>query len=632
MAIRFLNKATFGATRDDVKELRKLGVAGWVDKQLSMPLVDNQYLTKMIKFAKQAMPKQTPHTVEEYLTDNDIVFNKEYASFHSPRMMMSSWYDMALRSEDQLRQKMAYVLSQIIVESDFEPIFTRRGEALARYFDILAKNAFGTYKQLLTDISFSSGMALFLTFNGNKKIHDNGAGVPVYPDENYAREIMQLFSIGLNELDIDGTPKKDSNGNLIPTYTQEDVNELSRVFTGWDLKRSGAGDDNIWDSFGAVGFTRGDFTHPVEFHPKYHDFGEKKVLGETIPADLSGEDDIKKAIDIIMNNPNVAPFISKNLIMRLTKSNPSPDYVARVATVFNNSNGDLKKVIKAILLDEEIWDDIKNLRSVKFKEPLIAETGFYRAIDLKPLPYWYFCGYLDPDRTTCTKVYDTYLFGNPKGHLGQGPARAPTVFNFYDNDYVPNDSEFKSTTPPTVAPEVQIQNDTILIIFSNSVKKLFEWEEVRMFAGNSKEKTIEEVLANAPKNHYIPYYYIGANKFYFNLQEDYDFLEQRIDGDTDGDFENLIDKSQDKTEDKHLIAKVNQAVREYIDFVENKLTGGLFTPEERELIYQRLTDKEYSFYNHWKGQDRKAKIRQVTDNLIQPLYKIIIASDKYMTE
>ena len=621
LAIRFLNKATFGATKADIEHLQEIGVEKWVDEQLAKPLVENNYLIKTIELTKEAAPLQNPSSVEEYIADNDTVFNKEYASFHSPTFMQSAWFDIAMTSPDQLRHKLAYALSQIIVESDFEPIFIRRGEALSRYFDILAQDAFSSYKQLLTDITFNSGMSMFLTYNGSKALYLNDANVSVYPDENYAREIMQLFSIGLNKINIDGTAQKDAQGNLIPTYTQEDVNELARVFTGWDIQR------NRW--FGDVGFTVGDLTHPIEFTEEYHDFGEKSVLGEKISAGLSGEDDIKKAIDIIMSNANVAPFISKNLIMRLTKSNPTPAYIARVATVFNSTNGDLKAVTKAILLDEEIWEDIKNLRSVKFKEPIVALTNFYRVLDIKPLPYWYFCGFGGPEddeATNCTKVYNKFLFNNPINYLNQGPARAPTVFNFYDNSFVPNDSEFKSSGE--VAPEVQIQNDTILINFNNMIRRAFDWEEIRLVAGTIGLNSIEEITEAAPTNGYIPFYYIGADKFLFNLKEDYDFLELIIDGNTDGNFTELKDSYQDGN-----ITNINYAVKEYINFVDNKLMGGLLSDTEKDIIYKELSHDENGFYNHWAGDDSAdAKLRQVMDEVIRPLYRFIVTSDKFMTE
>jgi len=223
MAIRFLNKATFGATLADIKHLKEVGVEKWLDEQLTLPKSDQPYLRKMIEIAKSTRSARNTYSVEEYLADNDIVFNKNAGSFHSPRFRLSSWYENVLNEKDQLRHRVAYALSQIIVESDFEPIFTRRAEAIARYFDILYDNALGSYKKLLTDISFNSGMSMFLTFNGSKKHYKNSAGIDVYPDENYARDIMQLFSIGLNRLKIDGTPIKDEKGNLIPTHTHTRV-------------------------------------------------------------------------------------------------------------------------------------------------------------------------------------------------------------------------------------------------------------------------------------------------------------------------------------------------------------------------------------------------------------------------
>jgi len=631
VAIRFLNKATFGATQESIQELQSLGVEGWIDKQLSLPLVADNYLRKTIEIAKEAEPTKNPYSIEEYLADNDKVFNKNVASFHSPRFMQSAWFDTALRAPDQLRHKLTYALSQIIVESDFEPIFTRRGEALSYYFDILARNAFGDYKSLLTDISFSASMGLFLTYNGNQKAYVNEANVTVYPDENYAREIMQLFSIGLNELNLDGSPKKDADGNLIPTYTQTDVNELARVFTGWDTQRSGAGDDNLWDGFGKVGFTRGDFTQPLEFTASYHDTGAKTLLGGSIPAGLSGEEDIKKSIDIIMANPNVAPYISRNLIMRLTKSNPSPAYIQRVATVFNQTQGDLKAVTKAILLDPEIWEDMTQLRSVKFKEPLIAYTEILRSLHVQPLPYWYFCGYGAPEdenASNCEKVYNKFLFNNPTDFLGQGAGRAPTVFNFYDNSFVPNDPTFKTTAQ--VAPELQIQDDTMLINFNNTIRRAFDWDITYMLtktlSDGSRYPDLDALLQYAPRDYNIPIYYVGADKYLIDLQADYDFLEQGIDGDTDGDFEELKDNYQDGNQ-----TIINQAVYDFIGYVDNRLLGGLLSNAERDAIYQALT--ENTIYNHWAGDDSIfAKKQQIMNNVIRPTYRAIMSSDKFMTE
>jgi len=473
-------------------------------------------------------------------------------------------------------------------------------------------------------------MGLFLTYNGNRKLYQNSANISIYPDENYAREIMQLFSIGLNEINLDGTPKKDANGNLIPTYTQEDVNELARVFTGWDAQRSGAGDINRGDRFGVVGFTRGDFTHPLEFTQEYHDFGEKRVLGQTIPAELSGEDDIKRAIDIILSNSNVAPYISKNLIMRLTKSNPSPDYIKRVATVFNSSRGDLKAVIKALFLDPEIWSDINGLKSVKFREPLIAYTNFLRTVNVKPLPYWYFCGYGGPDddnASNCHKVYNKFLFNNPKDYLGQGAGRAPTVFNFYDNSFIPNNGLFKDSK--SVAPELQIQDDSMLIKFNNNIRRAIDWD-IRYILTYKRDgqryPDIDTILKNAPKDGNIPIYYVGADKYMIDMSDDYNFLEQKIDGDTNGDFENLKDAHQEGNQ-----TMINSAVKDFITYADKKITGGLLSEKERETIYNSLTNEE--IYHHWADDDTKfAKHRQIMNNVIRPVYRAIVTSNKFMIE
>jgi len=627
MAIRFLNKATFGASEKDVKTLKEEGVLTWLDKQLSMSMQKDIYLKKMIRIAKQAEPTAFDKNEEAYLADNDTIFNKEKASFHSPRYRMGAWFDLALTADDQLRHKVTYALSQIIVESDFEPIFIRRAEGLAHYFDVLHQNAFGSYKNLLNDISLNSGMGLFLTFNGNQKLYENKAGVSVYPDENYAREIMQLFSIGLNKLNLDGTPQKDSKGNLIPTYTQQDVNELARVFTGWDLKKN--------SKFGRVGFTQGDLTHPLEFTKKYHDFGEKELLGEKIPADLSGEEDIKKAVDIIFSQPSVAPYISKNLIMRLTKSNPSPSYIERVATVFQNSGGDLKKVVKAILLDQELWDDIKAQKSIKFKEPLVAYTQFLRAMKAKPLPSWYFCGYggpKDDSASNCVQVKNSFLFNDTRSYLGQGPGLAPTVFNFYDNDFVPNDLEFKSQN--YVAPEVQIQSDTMLINFSNHINsEVMQWEEgywlERTYQDNNgdwhKYKDIEEVIEKAPMTTNIPVYYIGRDKLLLDASSEYAVLEQVIDGDSDGDFEKLQDwRDKEYTDDE-------KALKALISFENNKLTGGMLSKEQESVIYEALKGKLYNKYSD-KGEQPWTKKYQLYQNAIAPVIRAIVTSDAYMVE
>ena len=631
-ATRFLNKATFGATKKEIEHLKNIGVVAWIDEQLLMPLKRDIYLKKMIEISKEAEPLNNPYSIEEYLAENDKIYNQNVGSFHSPRYCMSSWFHQALTQKDQLHHKLTYALSQIIVVSDFEPIFTRRGEAIARYFDILHHNAFGNYKQLLTDISFNSGMGMYLTYNGNKKEHLNSNNVTVYPDENYAREIMQLFSIGLNELNIDGTPKKDANGNLIPTYTQEDVNNLSKVFTGWDLKRN--------RRFGQIGFRRGDLTHSLEFTQEYHDFGSKEVLGESIPANLSGEEDIKKAVNIIMKNANVAPFISKNLIMRLTKSNPTPSYVARVATIFNATQGNLKSVVKAIFLDQEFWEDIKSKEVVKFKEPLIAYTNFLRAFHAKPFPKWYFCGYggpSDKNASNCNVVTNQFLFNDTRDFLNQGAGLAPTVFNFYDNSFIPNDNAFK--TKNFVAPELQIESDSMFIKFNNTIRdNLFGWDEqfiTSNYMADYKNHTnvkhynsVKEFVADAPIRGFVPVYYVGANKMLLDTTSELNVMEEIIDGDSDGDFKNLQDfREKDYDDDQ-------KAVKALLDHLNKKLTGNQLSTQQIEVLYENLKDaKLFNKYDvHDTEHPEYDKRAYILKNAIYPAIRAVVTSSTFMTE
>ncbi len=631
-ATRFLNKATFGATKEDIEELKSLGVVAWLNQQLAMPLEKDVYLKKMIEISKEADPSNNLYSIEEYLEDNDKVYNQNVASFHSPRYRMSSWFHNVLTQKDQLHHKLTYALSQIIVESDFEPIFTRRAEAIARYYDILHNNAFGNYKQLLVDISLNSGMGMFLTYNGNKKEYLNENNITIYPDENYAREIMQLFSIGLNELNMDGTAKKDANGNLIPTYTQEDVNNLSKVFTGWDLKRN--------SRFGLIGFKRGDLTHPLEFTDGYHDFGSKELLGETIPAGLGGEEDIQQAVNIIMKNNNVAPFISKNLIMRLTKSNPSPSYVAHVATTFNATQGDLKAVVKAIFLDQEFWEDIKSKEVVKFKEPLIAYTNFLRAFHAKPFPKWYFCGYggpSDENASNCSLVTDQFLFNDTRDFLNQGAGLAPTVFNFYDNDFIPNDEAFKAKN--YVAPESQIESDSMFINFNNTIRQnLLTWDKsfiVSNYMHDYKNQTalkhynsVEEFASDAPIRSYVPVYYVGANKMLLDTVDELNVMEEVIDGDSNGDFINLQDYRESEYDDDE------KAIKALLEHLNKKLTGNQLSEQQMEVLYANLKDaKLYNKYDvHDVDHPEYDKRTYILKNAIYPAIRAVVTSNTFMTE
>ena len=546
-------------------------------------------------------PRMFHYDVADYLADNDHVFYDFHdgQTFRLFQYFRDAWFDVTLKAKDQLRHRVAYALSQIIVESTSEPMLYIKAEGLARYFDLLYRNAFGSYKKLLEEISLNPGMGVYLTYYGNKKKYTNANGVEVYPDENYAREIMQLFSIGLNQLDMDGTPKKDAEGRLIPTYTQNDVNELARVFTGWDLKRS--------VRYGVITKRHGDFTHPMRSVDKYHDFGAKTLLGRSIPTDLPPLEDMRKAIDIIVSQPSVAPYIAKNLIMRLAKSNPSPAYVERVATVFKKSGSNLKETVRAIFTDPELWEDFKQKRVVKYKEPLLAYMQFLRAMHVKPLPYWY----TEAGGKGRKITQPFFHLGDIYKDTAQGPGEAPSVFNFYDNDFVPNDEGFKNHTPPLHAPEVQIQSDAILINFSNRIRSaLFDREEgytVGIRYGGDYEQFLEKKRI------------FRSERFLIDAKEEFECFEKALEGDTDGDFKNVPLHRSDDNE------KANRAIRALIDFEDMKLTGGMLSKAQKAALYDNLKD------TMWRGGGDSKKGKAYF-NAIMPIIRAIVTSDAYMVE
>ena len=483
MAYKFLNMATFGATPELAETLKRKGVVQWVDEQLNMSYdpqsesilrnvmeialqIDRvSYIKRKTHFDRKVYPKDI--TVDQFLDPtNSYCFNQGIGNGPNELYLHSAkLFDLQMRSPKQLLQRTAYALSQIVIASESnDEFFRERGEALSHYYDILQKDAFGSYKDLLYDISMSPAMATYLTYAGNEKEHDEN-GVRVLPDENYGREIMQLFSIGLYRLNMDGTEARGTDGKRVPTYEQSDVNEMSRVFTGLTYRYTKDFHEPLF---------QGDSTHSLRCAQKFHDTGEKQILGQTVPSGGSCQQDVKAAIDILMQHPNTAPYLAKKLILRLTKSNPKADYVRRVATVFKNSGGSLKATIKAILLDPEIWENIQENKGVKIKEPYLAYTNLLRALGAHPVPYKKFMG-------TGKKFYkitgERFYTGILYDYFGQWPTYSPSVFNFYDDDFVPDTYEFK--VRGFVAPELEIltakyavntNNNVLEIITSNALQ------------------------------------------------------------------------------------------------------------------------------------------------------------------
>ncbi len=434
---RFLSQATFGCDLDYIKNVSQISFEDWMEQQFNLPAQSMGDLTNSLYLEAKQRFIDNGGDAEDY-------FGPEAQHF------VMSWWQINMNNEDLLRQRVALALSEIFVIS-WNSTLDNYGDGLGYYYDILTSNAFGNYEDLLLAISLHPMMGGYLShYNNPKNIPEQN----IHPDENYAREVMQLFSIGLNLLNEDGTYMTDSNGDRIPTYDNNDIKEFAKVFTGLG---PGAVIDNPYGvvaNFG-VNFYFAKKDTPMAMYNQWHETGEKHLLnGYTIPSGQSGMDDIEDAIHHLFMHPNVGPFIVKRLIQRLVKSNPSPQYVARVSAVFNDNNGvrgDLKAVVKAILLDEEArscsW--VQNPIQGKLVEPMIRYFNIARQIDLdKPSGLDWNIGYLFYKAT------------------GQAPLGAPSVFNFFLPEFSPNGP---ISNAGLIGPEFQIHNSVTSIAYLNEV-------------------------------------------------------------------------------------------------------------------------------------------------------------------
>ncbi|WP_394781603.1 DUF1800 family protein [Undibacterium sp.] len=433
-ASRFLAQASMGASRAQIAQVKQLGYAGWLDAQFAMPASMSRWDWLISKGM------------------NAIAYRNTQAGFDS-----CSWRKL-LSAPDTLRQRITLTLSEINVAA-IEGLVNSgwRAFSAAAYLDLLEANAFGNYRTLLGQISTSAPMGQFLTFRGNVKYN---AATGAMPDENYARELMQLFTIGLQQLNLNGTPKL-VNGATQDTYGQDDITGLARVFTGWDFDM--AGHDATTPDF---------LRRPMIQIPSRHETGASSFLGTTIPAGLSGAASMKAALDWIFAQANVGPFISRQLIQKLVTSNPSPAYVARVATVFNNDGtgikGNLKAVIKALLLDTEArtppvlsttasTSAAANAVAPSFgkqREPMLRFIAWARAY-------------------SAASAADTWVIGDtsdPATRLAQSPLRSPSVFNFFRPGYVPPNSTI--ATASLEAPEFQLTNESSVVGYVNYMQRV----------------------------------------------------------------------------------------------------------------------------------------------------------------
>jgi len=443
-ASRFLAQASFGATYPVIQDVAQSGYASWIEAQIQTP------------------PTYLRPTLEDYIEYRATIEPEEAdedfpASFVDFRIV---WFHSAMTAPDQLRQRVGLAFSEIMVVSDVPDELMDSGIGLTDYYDMLVRNSLGNFRDLLMDVTLHPVMGFYLSHFNNPR---SDSAKNIHPDENYAREIMQLFSIGLYELNIDGTPKLDANGARIPTYDNDDIKQYAKIFTGL-----GAGgvkffeDDEFEEGeLPSFGFDFEGSAHdvPMIMNEEMHEPGPKYLLrGEVIPAGQSGMKDIEDAIDNLFNHPNVGPFIGRRLIQRMVTSNPTPEYIRRVAEVFNNNGqgqrGDIAAVVKAILMDPEARacdNRIGNERRAMLREPLVRYMHFCRAMDIHPnddYPYFINPG-LKFDAAT-----------------GQIPLSSNTVFNFFLPDYQPNGI---ISDLDLFAPEFQIHNSTTAVGYINEV-------------------------------------------------------------------------------------------------------------------------------------------------------------------
>ena len=411
-ASRFLAQAAFGATDTSIASVKTRGYSGWLDDQIALTGSDRHY---------------------DWMVANGLAVVTNINSFAGTDNTL--WRKL-LASPDALRQRVTLALSEIFVISMTGLPINWRGFVAAAYMDVLEANAFGTYRTLLEAVTLSPGMGSYLNMRGNQK-EDAASGR--VPDENYAREVLQLFSIGLTELALDGTPK---NGVLTDTYGPDTVSGLAKVFTGWDNDRL---------SRTEPGYAQ----RPMIFNAALHSPSEKKFLGVTIPAGTNGQAALKIALDTIAGHPNVGPFIGRQLIQRLVASNPSAAYVGRVAAVFNDNGagvrGDLKAVIRTVLLDSEARaaPQASETTRGKLREPIVRFVQWARAFGL----------------TSPTGLWNVGNLSDTAARLGQSPLRAPSVFNFFRPGYVPPNSALG--VAKVTAPEFQITNESSVVGWAN---------------------------------------------------------------------------------------------------------------------------------------------------------------------
>jgi uncharacterized protein (DUF1800 family) len=413
-ASRFLTQATFGPTTADVARLTALGYDAWIEEQLAKAPTLGAPVVEQVVNARTGAAQSV-----------------------SQSQRIQRWYWQATYAPDQLRQRMAWALSQIFVISDQGSSIGNYIVPMAGYYDMLAKDAFASYRTLLGDVTWHPMMGRYLSSFRNQK-----PSATTSPDENYAREVMQLFSIGLVLRDMDFSPIL-SNGVEIPTYDQTTITHTAKVFTGFTWSDAPLNPPNFngggltfaaqyapmrcfgTEYFPASGSGSNNMRHDITGDDGTTATPKTVVGGQTIPPNQTCAQDVGDELDILAAHPNVPPFVSRQLIQRFVTSNPSPQYIERVAQVFDAPGANLGDVVKAILMDDEARHPpalASGDHYGKLREPILRLTAVWRAFNAQAQP---------PDAYGEVKM----SAGNPTSSFGQGPLESPTVFNFYEPDY-----------------------------------------------------------------------------------------------------------------------------------------------------------------------------------------------------
>ena len=436
-AVRFLTRSQFSVATADMTRLKDAGYVSWLDSEIAKPV------SELAVAAYQRLGG------EDFANDDYFGTN-----FHTQVM-----WQQFLDSNDQLRKRVAFALSEFFVVSANGVDAVWHGLGLCHYWDILNQYAFGNFRGLLEEVTLNPIMGQFLSLNDSRK-EDTRSGRR--PDENYAREVMQLFTIGLVQLNNDGSVKKDSSNNPIPTYSNDDVTNVARAISGWAWQGTAAERLNQ-EPWLMPGYMKRQMTSdPAKMQYTFanrqseHSALEATFLGTTIPANTDAVAALKTVLDTLFNHANTPVFFSKQMIQRLVTSNPSPAYIDRIARVFANNGsgvrGDLAAVFKAILLDDEALaaSGLTSQTFGKVREPFVRFVQWARTFNLKK---------------PASGKYDLYDTSQQSNALGQMVFRSPSVFNFFRPGYVPAGTAIAANK--LVAPEFQIINEIANIGYAN---------------------------------------------------------------------------------------------------------------------------------------------------------------------